>query len=235
MKFKNRNSGVDDAAERFVPSPPPTLQANLQTVVVVVKPGELIERYCDQFFDYLEIAAGPIPLTKQEIHDYVCYLIEARVKHVNGKRSLPKSDFAVKIPSFVSYLLCQIGYVEQSSVQLRIVPSFERTENMILSKDDEIYQFVTRISNLIYIIAPKAVNRGFPSNMEGNADFMSMTLIDGIMKSCHANVEPAIAFASAFLEAKRLSDLMTAHVSYGSLDRYSNFIHDVSSVGIVRR
>lgn len=232
MERTSRNSTSGDLKQNY--NPPSTLQPNLQTVVVTIKPGEMVKKFSDQFFAYLEVAAGSIPLTEKEVHDYICYLIEARVKHVCGRRSLPKSDFAVKIPCFIHFLLSQIGNVDQASAQLRIIPEFERTENMVLTKDDDIYQFVTKVASIINIIAPNALARGFPSSTEGNIDFMSMTLVGDIMKCNHANVEPVMAFASSFLEAKRMSDLMTSHVSYGSLSRYASFIHDVSSTGIVR-
>lgn len=206
---------------------------SLNLVNVTIKPGKILENYSRTFYDGLEISAGQIPFSREELYDYMCYLVEARVNHVTNKRSIPKSDFAVKIPCFLMFILSQVGNVEIPRLQVKITPSFERTENMVLTSVDDIYAFVTKISSYLSLIVPNAIARCFPSNLDGNEDFMSMTLVENVMCANHAEVEPVMAFASSFLEAKRMNDLITDHVKYSSLERYSTFMSSVAFFGMV--
>lgn len=210
---------------------PPTV--GLNDVKVEVRFGEMLSHFCDDYYQSLEYGYNkPLPFSLDELKAFIEVAIEQRVRYVNGQTMAVKaSDFTWKTPCFVHFILSQIGKVEMREYQLVLTPTFgELTMEKFIPCEKQ--EFIRKMSSWLDQLASASVAKALPKHIDGDRDFMSLTVVESIVRGPNAVAQPAMTLAASFVEATRAHNALTAHVTYAPTVYYKQFIPPLARIGM---
>lgn len=190
----------------------------------VIDPTTMVDGYAKAILDEAErmnpLTFDRVGLTEDELRRYLRFLLEQRVKSVEGTCHLWSKLKALWIPSFIQYVLTMIGVVDIKTSGLRIIPTIEEqgvTFEEALAVSDKLQYFEGELA---------MVKDAMPRGPEGDKDTMSTALIAGYMKSIAPVEHPIATYAAAFLGLK-LAEEQTFQVLYRVQYDDINYLREV--------
>lgn len=157
---------------------------------------DFAKAYANELFRRNPAKAEEINLTASELQTYFTGIIAIRVKAIEGNCKDWRQAKLLAIPTWIQFVISQIGEVVDVERGLKFVPSFDREYDI-----NELLDVSTRLSS--FSNDGVTMHRdAFPRDNEGDVDLMSMAIIDGYVKSMSATAHPITSYISAFLGAK---------------------------------
>lgn len=226
----------------------------VQTVDVHVdfRIGMLMETYSAEFCAGLEVMHPKVNVLEylsgalsEELQEYLVsndcsledlmvgyfdYLLGQRVLQVNGRKTeIRPGDFSTRIPVFVHFLLSQIGRVHIKTKQVWLLPEYTMTSPIagLFNKLD-----VAHLSRRLESIAPAALAKALPKDIEGEADFMALATVSNVVMGDSTLTEPVLSFAHSVVIATRDTVALTSHVSYGRHEDFGVYIPEMAHIGL---
>lgn len=135
-------------------------------------------------------------LTEEDLLEYFCGILAIRVQSLNGQCKVWRQAKQLNVPSWIQFVISQIGVIRDVDRGLVITPTFEFDVNI---------EKMLTISSELGIFTSDGVvmhRDAFPRGMEGDVDVMSMALINGYIKSMSKLAHPIASYVSAFIGAK---------------------------------
>jgi hypothetical protein len=165
------------------------------------------------------------------LYDYFQQLLLLRVLQVNSERGcyIKPSNFGISIPVYIHFILSQIGRVTISERQVRLTPAYQDYD--FYSDVSWDANAVLRLSEFLRFKLPGSLAKALPKDLDGDSDFMTFCVIEGVVLNDRQGLEPVLAFAASFLEAKRDADALTVHVKYAAVDYYKHMVPLVVGIG----
>lgn len=171
-----------------------------------------------------------IDMSREDILKYLEGLLYLRVHYVN--KSLPAScrdqyDRAWVMPVLVSQLCSHIGKaVELDAKAIVILPITNLPE-------PDVDQMIS-VSAKLRLLGDRgiALATELPRSRDGSYDFMTMNVIQGVVKARSMEVPPVYAFLAAITENRIVEDCFSPRVSYGSTKRYRQFVEQFVTSGL---
>lgn len=188
-------------------------------------------------------------VSAEELARYIGTLVHSRVNHVRRSAGLAFEHFVVRpttqdilVPEFVSSMLSHIGIVEVPEEGVHFTPVINKDNWKVIdgkavaesseSNGFEPYDIsqMKDISNKLYKYRNLGVelNYGYSRRLEGNADFMMVTVVSNEVSSAFRNVPWARTFAAAFFELNGVEIISRPRFEYGTLDRYRFAVRDMA-------
>lgn len=207
----NMSEVLRKLAEKSV-TPLPTA---METVEVEINPKAVVlQEYVTELYANLENAmaarGGALTFTEEEFALYIAMVIKTRVDYANNQRVAVRPTDLLVVPSFLSVVLESVGVVDHIDMGIQLVPVCEG-----VAVDAA---FMQRISRALAVCGAVGLeySKGYSRSKEGSWDFMTMTLIDGIVKSHSRDAHPVYALLSATLGVTGIEKLLSPRITYGS-------------------
>lgn len=161
------------------------------------------------------------PIIAETVLKYMEALLWLRVNYV--RRTLQPSwrehyDVTWVMPSLFAVLVKQIGSVKNIDLDIRVDPITDLAE-----PDLEQMQNVSRAMRYLEQFGIP-MGTELPRTKEGSYDYMTMTVIDNIVRSTNADVHPVNAFFASITSNKLTEDIFSPRVNYGTTRRFSILI-----------
>lgn len=172
----------------------------MEIVEVQISSSDLLSNFARAFVSEAErkapLKADRVKLSVEEVERYCGYLLFQRVASVKDECREWRKLKNLWIPSFVQYVMSQVGRVIVRQYGLTFMPTMERVEMSFeeaLAISEKIAAFESEL---------QMVHDAMPRGPEGNLDVMSTALIAGYMRSTHVVEHVSATYAAAFLNLK---------------------------------
>lgn len=158
--------------------------------------GDFAQAYEKELYRRNPKKAEIINLTADELGKYFKDIISLRVASVNGKIPEWRQAKELFIPTWIQFVISQIGQVVDTNRGLLITPVVEQTYDISKMLD-------TSSRLRAFEVDGVSMHRdAFPRDNEGDKDTMSMVIIDDFVKSMYETPHPIQSYVSAFIGAK---------------------------------
>lgn len=172
----------------------------MEVVEVTISEGDLLDNFAKAFVAEAERKAplkfDRVGLTVNEVTSYCTYLLSQRVMSVNDHCRDWRKLKNLWIPSFVQYVMSQIGKVVVRQFGLTFMPVMDQstmTFDDALAISEKIAYFEDDL---------QMVRDAMPRGVDGNIDVMSTALIAGYIRSTRVVEHVSSTYAAAFLNLK---------------------------------
>lgn len=167
---------------------------------------------------------GSIEITEEDLAKYVALLVKLRVDYVNGKRVPFRPTDMICVPSFVSLVLSSIGKVHHIELGLELHPVF-------IGDDEYDEAFLKSMSSRIAALGSYGLEyaKGYDRSKEGSYEFMTMCVLEGVVKSHSKEKHPVFALLAAFVEVHGTESVLTPRVTYGTVRHFQSLMSILAS------
>lgn len=174
----------------------------MEEIVVTFEAGALLGDYAKAFINEAArrmplTAEQPGALTQDELLRYCNYLLTQRVNSVRMECPDWRKLKVLWIPSFIQFILSQIGEVTNREFGIRFTP-------VVANPSDMTFEEAAEISNKVSAYQEKLqmVKDAMPRGIDGDADVMSCAVIGDYVRSTRRVTHIYATYVSAFLNAK---------------------------------
>lgn len=139
-----------------------------------------------------------MPISSEEMHNYIIYIISERVKAIHGSCANWRADKELWIPSFIQYLISQMG--EVFVADKGILVTCELADKVDYSLEDAL-----KVNQKLRLYAEEMKSfhqDAFPRGKEGSLDFMVTAVIEGVVRSLSVLSHPAVTLLTAFTDMR---------------------------------
>lgn len=219
----------------------PTPIADLfDNVEVLIGYSGLFSDYTEELYNQYsyEFEIGrQLKFSVDELHRYMKMILSQRVLYVNGGRCKVRYDGAHNIPAMFSCILEMIGVCRESSMGIKLIPTIgSGLSGEDLSDDD--LDFLSRISNLLGPLKKFGFvfSMGVPRGKDGDYEFMSFEVIDGMVRHYRDDNPQAYAVAAAMTNLIGLGTFfhkVVYRVNYGNVASMSHYAQKLAQSRVV--
>lgn len=173
--------------------------------------SKMLGEFCKKFVNEAEFR-NPNRFTQQsftseELVSYCEFLMDRRIKTVNGECKDWRELKVLVIPSYIQYVLSMVGTVIKRDFGLKLTPVLDRSMNTNIkgvTKDVMTLAEARVISEkLAYFERDLSlVQDAMPRGVEGNDDVMSTALIGGYVRAFKKVEHISATYVCAFLDMK---------------------------------
>lgn len=163
------------------------------------------------------------PLTKENLHDYLLFLLDRRIAFVNQECREWFRTKALYIPDYWQFLLSCIGEVDVRSQGIRLKPKTREASKMSMDQALIFSEQLSQFKEFIYM-----EKTAFPKSIEGDVEVMSSALIADQVRSMNHDVPPLHQFVvgcADFKLERESAFAMLYRVRYADTD---TLLHSVS-------
>jgi len=192
----------------------------LEDIVIGIDPELVIRQYAEltaNRISYLNPErAETVGITKEMIFDYLLFLLDARVKVVNGEKVAVHQLKVLNVPSWIEFVLNQIGVVVKYEYGLRIKPK-------LIPKVTVKYEDALAVSTKLKAFERDGlvlVNTALSRKIDGDEDTMSFAVVDHVTRGLGPNQHPLKSYVACFLGQKLIDEMawkVLFRVSYDSI------------------
>lgn len=185
----------------------------METIEVTISPSDMVASYARAFVSEAyrrnPLKAEQVNLTDDEVVRYATFLLEERIKCVNGTCTQWRQLKVLYIPSYLQYVLETVGIYTDRAYGLKLVPTMEEKSDMTL---EDAIQVSEKIGSFIDDL--QIVQDAMPRANVGHEGVMATALIAGYMRSYKRGVKPVDTYVAAFLKLQLVKEQ-----SFGALYR----------------
>lgn len=191
-----------------------------EVVEVEISVGDVVRNYGKAFvqeaYRKAPLRAEQVKLTEEEITKYCDYLLAKRVECVRNDCPDFRKLKVLYIPSFIQYVLAQIGEVRDRDLGLTIRPVVK--DGTIITFDEAL-MISEKIGSFINDL--QIVQDAMPREITGNSDVMSTAMIAGYIRAYKKVSHVSATYITAFLSMKLKQETAFAalyRVQYDDVD-----------------
>ena len=160
-------------------------------------------------------------ISEQQVLDYLMTLVYLRIAKVRKNVSKFRDyDLWLTIPSFMNVYLKQIGTTIDSSIGVRLDPTFGDYKVLSPAETRTVSNALRRLASHRFEFTDQ-----FPRDLKGSWAFMTLQHLDDKVVSHKPDVHMGLALASSFIKMEQLGSCFTPLVSYGSVNSYKVVIN----------
>jgi hypothetical protein len=200
--------------------------------VVLELQNKVLTSYVETLYQELEsatsIMGGSVPFSLGELVNYCQQLVKIRVDYVNRTHAMFGPTEKLAVPAFLSVVLENIGLAEDVDRGIELYPTLSGFESLMSAQ--EMSMMTTKLKTLSRYGFEYA--EGYSRDRKGSWDFMTMTLIDGYVRSISKEAHPVYALMASVLATHGVEAAMSPRITYGS---EANFIRLVRQLATVKQ
>lgn len=174
--------------------------SDLDEIKVKIDPtlmlGDFAVAYEKELYRRNPTRAEQINLTAEELETYFKGIIAIRVKSVNSKVPDWRQAKELYIPTWIQFVISQIGQVIDTNRGLIITPVYEDSYDISSMLDTSSRLRAFEVDGV------SMHKDAFPRDKEGDQDMMTMAVIGDYVKSMSETPHPIQSYVSAFIGAK---------------------------------
>lgn len=180
-----------------------------EVIKVQISPTQLLGDYAKAFVTEAKrknpLTYNVVELTVDEMIEYVKYLLAKRVECVENRCNDFRLLKVLYIPSYIQYILSQIGEYFNREIGIKLMPTIDTKE----AKKIINYERALEISDKIRAFEDdlQMVKDAMPRDTQGNADVMSCALIADYVRAQHKVEHVASTYVAAFAGFKLEEEL----------------------------
>lgn len=214
----------------------------IDTQVNVVRPIDLVttkvdfglgivtgftSSYVNAINNKLMLRGTNFSFEEKEITNYLNFLLQNRVKQVNGQRV----DFSVKrdlnIPALYALTLQQVGKVFDKDLGVELIPYLESDiSDMTLEEAIAFSKKLMLIEDLGFELV-----RGLPKDSEGSSEFMFFHVSGNLVTRHASDAHSGYAILASFFRMKQLESVLSFRVNYGIIEEYDRMLDSLITRG----
>lgn len=177
----------------------------METVDVIVSGDVLLKNYSTAFVREAErvapLRAQTVQLTSDEVVNYVDYLLTKRIECLTDDCKDWRKLKNLYIPSYIQYILSQIGIVLVRDFGLKLNPIIEKPSTMTFEEAIIISDKIGAFEDCLQM-----VKDAMPRSKDGNLDVMSCALVNGYVRSFRKAEHVSSTYAAAFANMKLVQE-----------------------------
>lgn len=155
------------------------------------------QHYVDAIINYVSNVCPAIQervqLTREELLDYLKYLIFQRCAQCQYKCERWGRLKALYIPSYTQFILSQIGVFTDRKYAIKVIPIAEFDDVISFEKAMEISERLSQFEDYLHMD-----NAAFPPNIEGDKIVMSSAIIADKVRSMSRELSNPMSYVVAF-------------------------------------
>jgi hypothetical protein len=218
------------AAENIIATP-----AEFSEVNVNINLGaKVLTTYVEELYSNLAMAVrlkgGEIRFDEGTLKKYVNTLIRERVKYVRGERVIIGPTERVVVPSYLSCVLSNVGKARHLDYGVELTPKLTDGEFEFMDDKTEILTFSNGLKLLKGIGFEYA--EGYTRDRDGSFEFMTFSLMDGVVKSISKDPHPVYALLSSTLSVRGIETVLLPRISYGSENHLAGLVRTLASLKV---
>jgi hypothetical protein len=207
-------------------------------VKVVIDPtSKVLEAYVEELYFNIQtsvsLTGGNFGVTEEEFILYCHTLVKYRVDYVcSGRGKSVKVPFGpterIVVPSYLSCVLQNIGRAVHAEFGLEFMP--EMKEGLKYLEPDE----MRRISNSLKLLKGIGLEyaEGYSRNKDGSLDFMTMSLMDGMVRNISKDPHPVYALLSSTLGVRGVETVLSPRITYGNVDHLTSLVRGLAALKV---
>lgn len=176
----------------------------LTTINVIINDdvmlGDYGKAYAAELYRRNPLRAEQANLTADELTKYFTQILALRVQYIHDKCKLWRQIKQLNIPTWIQFVISQIGQVIDYDYGLQMIPEFDAEIDL---------EFLLDVSLRLESFKSDGITMhkdAFPRKKEGDKDVMTMTMIDGFIYSMKVTSHPIDSYVSAFLGMKLMEE-----------------------------
>lgn len=211
------------------------MPANFDEVKVEMRCDTMIlNTYVEELYSNIQMAVsmkgGTFNITVEEFTKYVNTLVKMRIDYVRGERVLCGPTERIVVPAYLSCVLSNIGRARHLDYGIELIPYIEvKKDDVYTEKPD-----FMRISNALRLLRGIGFEYadGYTRSKEGSFDFMTMSLMDGIVKNISKDPHPVYALLSSTLGVRGIETVLSPRISYGMENHLANLVRGLATLKV---
>lgn len=227
--MENQSPYLKDVMSYIEKNVAPTPAAFDEVSVTVSCESKVLSTYVDELYSNIVMAVsmkgGTFTVSFDDFSKYINTIIKARIDYVNGERSIfgPTERFVV--PSYLSCVLSNVGRARHIEYGIELFPKIEGDVEVFKDKASAM-----RISNALKLLRGIGFEyaEGFARSKEGSFDFMTMTLMEGIVRNVSKDPHPVFALLSSTLNVRGIETVLSPRISYGREEHLANLVRGLA-------
>lgn len=191
----------------------------LEKIDVTIDPNLILSDFAKAYLSELQrrnsIRAKSVAITEAELKEYFISIIAIRVQSVRGNCPVWREAKALFIPTWIEFVITEIGEVVDVDRGLLFTPVFEHQYDIkkLLATSDKLRAFRSDGVSMS--------KDAFPRKPEGDYETMSMVIINDYVQSISKDSHPIASYVAAFLGFKlkeEASFKMLYRIRYDDVD-----------------
>lgn len=195
--INQKNQGAEFSNINFGTTP---TTSEFDIIHVTIDPdvmlGDYAKAYAKELYRRNPARYEASGLDEIALYNYFVGLLVIRIQAINGECKVWRQAKQLNIPSWIQFVISQIGVIRDVDRGLVITPVLEHPfdiDKMLETSD------ILRMFTADGVVMHRDA---FPRAAEGDVDVMSMALINGYVKSMTKLAHPIASYVSAFIGAK---------------------------------
>lgn len=174
------------------------------------------------------LTGGVVPFTEDDFIAYGRTMVKARIDWVNGSNPQFHPADRIAIPSYLTVVLENIGRATNIDLGLELVPVYQ-DDGRTLTKEE-----VQRISNQLKVLGQRGLeySDGFARDKAGSYDFMTMSVVNNMLKAPSKDAHPVYALLAASVGSRMVEDTLSPRVTYGSMDHLRSLVRNLARLKV---
>lgn len=231
--MKNTENSFFSSLRKFSEGAIQPVPFEFDRVSVSINPNaQVFTTYVETLFQELDSATtlmgGGLPFTHEQLLAYCQNLVKIRVDFVNRNRAMFGPTDKLAVPAFLSVVLENIGLAEDLDRGLELYPTLVPFESaMDVSAMSAMSTRLKTLSRYGFEYAD-----GYSRDRSGSWEFMTMSLIEGYVRSLSREAHPVYALMASVFAVHGVEAAISPRVTYGS---EANFIRLVRQLATVKQ
>jgi len=177
----------------------------------------------------VEIKGGNFSITEEDFTKYINTLIKLRVDYVRGFKVAVGPTERLVVPSYLSCVLSNIGRARHLDYGVELVPKLVDNSPVFEKQAD-----IMSISNALRLLRGIGFEyaEGYTRSKEGSFDFMTMTLIKGVVRNISKDPHPVYALLSSTLNVRGVESVLSPRISYGTETHLANLVRSLATLKV---
>lgn len=218
------------AAEHIIATP-----AEYSEVDVMVNlNGKVLVTYVEELYSNLAMAVrlkgGELQFEEADLKKYVNTLIRERIRYVRGERIIVGPTERIVVPSYLSCVLSNMGKARHLDYGIELTPKLTDGDFPFFDNKSELISFSNRLKMLRGIGFEYA--EGYTRDRDGSFEFMTFSLIDGVIKNISKEPHPVYALLSSTLSVRGVETVLLPRITYGTEGHLAGLVRSLASLKV---
>lgn len=217
------------AEESVTPAP-----NSFDEVDVFIDPyAEVLTEYVTELYSNLEnvvtMRGGILGFDEDQLLQYCSNLVVIRVDYVNGHRPMYRPNDSVAVPAYLSVVLSNIGKASHIDLGVELRPVVEDDKRPKISPDE-----MMALSRKLMALGSFGFEyaKGYERSREGSYDFMTMTVMKGMVLATTRDSHPVNALLAASINMRGIEIILSPRITYGSVAHFKSLIRHLAALKV---
>lgn len=177
--------------------------SSLETIQVVIDPEVMVRPYASATLTEMHrmnpLKFETLDITEEELFWYFSELVRLRIRQVLNRKVPWRFMRTLHMPAWIEFSLTGIGEVILADQGLRFLPAENEAGDSV---DQEKLAKISDILRSFERDGLAVVTNGFAPSINGDAEVMTLCILDGYVRGLDAKSHPVKTYVAAFLGQK---------------------------------